>query len=113
GRVAVGLLALVAGSLPSVSADAATPPSGSVSDTAPTTTWSAGPFAVPNVSGTTGTVSCGSPQLCDDYALKVSVPAGYDAGHSLRIAVKWPDSAADFDLYVLDSQGREVAAAAS
>jgi hypothetical protein len=107
------LLALIAGTLPSVSADAATPPSGSVSDTAPTTTWSAGPFAVPNVSGTTGTVSCGNAQPCDDYTLKVSVPVGYDAGHSLRVDVKWPDPAADFDLYVLDADGREVAAAAS
>ncbi|MCZ1004117.1 sialidase family protein [Streptomyces mirabilis] len=113
GRFAVGFLALIAGTLPSVSADAATPPSGSVSDTAPTTTWSAGPFAVPNVSGTAGTVSCGNAQPCDDYALKVSVSAGYDAGHSLRINVRWPDSAADFDLYVLDADGREVAASAS
>ncbi|RVU22220.1 exo-alpha-sialidase [Streptomyces antnestii] len=113
GRVAVGLLALLAGALPTVSADAATPTSGSVSDTAPTYTWSAGPFAVPNVTGTAGTVTCGSPQLCDDHALKVSVPAGYDAGHSLRIDVKWPDSAADFDLYVLGPDGREVAASAS
>ncbi|MGW3357211.1 hypothetical protein ACWDFL_17580 [Streptomyces bungoensis] len=112
GRLAVGFLALAAGTLPSA-ADAATPPSGSVSDTAPTTTWSAGPFAVPNVSGTTGTVSCGTAQPCDDYALKVSVPAGYDAGHSLRIDVRWPDPAADFDLYVLDANGREVAASAS
>jgi hypothetical protein len=113
GRLAVGLLALVTGTLPSVAANAATPASGSVSDTAPTTTWSAGPFAVPNVSGTAGTVSCGTAQPCDDYALKVSVPAGYDAGHSLRIDVGWPDSAADFDLYVLDADGREVAASAS
>ncbi|QIZ01219.2 sialidase family protein [Streptomyces sp. S1D4-11] len=112
-RITVGLLALVAGALPNVSADAAASPSGSVSDTAPTTTWSAGPFVVPNVSGTSGTVSCGNPQLCDDYALKVSVPAGYDAGHSLRIDIKWPDSAADFDVYVLDANGREVAASAS
>ncbi|MFF7976440.1 sialidase family protein [Streptomyces sp. NPDC007905] len=107
------MLALFAGTLPSVSAGATTPPSGSVSDTAPTTTWSAGPFAVPNVSGTTGTVSCGNGQLCDDYSLKVSVPVGYDAGHSLRVDVKWPDSAADFDVYVLDADGREVAASAS
>lgn len=113
GRVVVGLLALIAGTLPSMSADAATPASGTVSDTTPATTWRAGPFAVPNVSGTTGTVSCGDPQLCDDYVLKVSVPVGYDAGHSLRIDVKWPNTAADFDLYVLDSDGHEVAAAAS
>jgi len=112
GRLAVGLLALVAATLP-VTADAATPPSGSVSNAAPTTTWSADPSTVPNVSGTTGTASCGNAQPCDDYALKVSVPAGYDAGHSLRIDVRWPDSAADFDLYVLDAAGREVATSAS
>lgn len=112
GRLAVGLLALVAATLP-VTADAATPPSGSVSNAAPTTTWSADPSTVPNVSGATGTVSCGNAQPCDDYALKVSVPAGYDAGHSLRIDVRWPDSAADFDLYVLDAAGREVATSAS
>ncbi|MFJ8358005.1 sialidase family protein [Streptomyces sp. NPDC093984] len=109
----MGLVALLAGALPGVSADAATPPSGSVSDTAPSTTWSGGPFAVPNVSGTTGTVSCGDPQLCDDYALKVTVPTGYDTGHSLRIGIKWPDTAADFDLYVLGPNGHVVAASAS
>lgn len=62
GRRAVGLLVLVAGTLPGAPAGAATPSSGSVSDTAFTTTWSAGPFAVPNVSGTAGTVSCGHGQ---------------------------------------------------
>lgn len=97
-----------------VSADAATPASGSVSDTAPTTTWSAGPFAVPNVSGTAGgDVTCGDAQLCDDFALRVSVPSGYDAGHSLRIDIKWPNAPADFDLYVLEVDGREIAASAS
>ncbi|MFD9098515.1 hypothetical protein [Streptomyces collinus] len=38
GRLTVGLLVLLAGTLPSGAADAATPPSGSVGDTAPTTT---------------------------------------------------------------------------
>lgn len=113
GRIAIGLLALAAGSLSTVSADAATPASGSVSDTAPTTTWSAGPFAVPNVTGTTGDPTCGDAQLCDDFTLRVSVPSGYDTGHSLRIDVKWPNAAADFDLYVLDAGGREIAASAS
>ncbi|MGW2727418.1 hypothetical protein [Streptomyces sp. NPDC001494] len=58
-------------------------------------------------------MSCATAQPCDDYALKVSVPADYDVGHGLRIDVRWPDSAADFDLYVLDADGREVAASAS
>ncbi|MFF9817814.1 hypothetical protein [Streptomyces sp. NPDC014006] len=112
-HVTIGLLALIAGSVSTAPVDAATPVSGSISDSAPTTTWSAGPFAVPNVSGTTGPVACGDAQPCDDYALRVTVPSGYDADHHLRIDVEWPDSAADFDLYVLDPDGREIAAAAS
>jgi hypothetical protein len=107
---------LAAGSvstLPSGIAGAATPGSGSVSDTSPSANWSAGPFAVPNVTGATGTPSCAGAQFCDEYALKVTVPSGYDTGHSLRISVQWPDAAADFDLYVLGVNGQEIAASAS
>ncbi|MDX6330923.1 MAG: hypothetical protein QOI83_3306 [Streptomycetaceae bacterium] len=115
-RVLIGLIALAAGSastLPGSIAGAATPASGSVSDTSPTATWSAGPFVVPNVTGAAGTPSCADSQFCDDYALQVTVPSGYDAGHSVRISVKWPDAAADFDLYVLGANGQEIAASAS
>ena len=84
-------LAAAAAIVPAV---AATPGSGSVSDTSPTATWTAGPFAVPNVTGQTGEVSCTAATPCDDYALSVDVPAGYDADHSLRVDVTWPDSAA-------------------
>ena len=42
---------------------------------------------------------------CDDYALHVDVPAGYDADHRLRVDVSWPKAAADFDIYVLDASG--------
>jgi len=52
--VAVGLLSVtgVAGAL---SAQAASPTGGSVSDTSRTASWTAGPFAAPNVTGTSGT----------------------------------------------------------
>src|SRR4051794_18582079 len=53
--LAVSALAVAAAIVPAV---AATPGSGSVSDTSPTATWTAGPFAVPNVTGQTGEVSC-------------------------------------------------------
>jgi hypothetical protein len=92
---------------------AASPAGGSVSDTSPSTTWAAGPFAVPNVTGQTGAVTCGAATPCDDYKLSVSVPVGYDAGHSLRVDVKWANSAADFDIYVLDASGAVVSSAAS
>jgi hypothetical protein len=96
-----------------VPAMAASPAGGSVSDTSTTATWTAGPFAVPNVTGTAGDVTCGAASPCDDYKLSVGVPAGYDADHSLRVDVKWANSAADFDLYVLDASGAVVSSAAS
>jgi len=85
-----------------------------VSDSSTTATWTAGPFAVPNATGAAGDPTCGSAATpCDDYKLSVGVPSGYDADHSLRVDVKWPNSAADFDVYVLDSSGAVVSSAAS
>jgi hypothetical protein len=104
-------VALVAQAL--VGADAATPTSGSVTDTATTTTWTAGPFAAPNVTGTAGDPVCGVPTACDDYTLRVSTPAGYGTGHRLTISVSWPNQAADFDVYVLDAAGNTVGTSAS
>jgi len=83
-----------------------------VSDTSRTASWTAGPFAAPNVTGTSGTVTC-APGLCDDFALHVSTPAGYGDTHQLTVKVAWPVAAADFDVYLLDSAGNEVASAAS
>src|SRR5690348_6974561 len=97
GRRTGVLVALAAGALlvPLISgAGAATPTSGTVSDTAPSTTWSAGPFAVPNPTGAAGTPDC-SAAPCDDYALHVSTPAGYDTGHQLAISISWANTAAD------------------
>jgi hypothetical protein len=104
--VAVGTAAVV----PAV---AATPAGGAVSESSPSATWTAGPFAVPNVTGQTGEVTCSDATPCDDYSLSVDAPAGYDADHSVRVDVQWPTSAADFDLYVLDSTGAVVSSAAS
>ena len=92
---------------------AATPTGGSLSPSAPNLHYTAGPFAVPNVTGTTGTVDCSAPGSCDDYALNVATPAGSAASYTVKVSVSWPNSAADFDIYLLDSAGREVAAAAS
>lgn len=106
--LAVGLTAVL---LPP--ADAATPASGTVSDTSPSVRYTAGPFVAPNVTGTAGAVNCTAPQSCDDYALTVATPAGYGTTHSLKVTVSWPTAAADFDVYLLDSAGREVGVAAS
>ncbi len=94
------------------SAQAATPTSGSISDTSGPVQWTAGPFAAANVSGSAGDVACG-PQLCDDFPLHVSTPAGYGSTHQLTVKVAWAQAAADFDIYLLDSTGAVVASAAS
>lgn len=109
--VAIGLVALLAaGQLP---ASAATPVSGTISDASTTAAWSAGPFATPNATGNAGPPICGAPTLCDDYALTVATPAGYGSSNRLTVRVDWTNPAADFDIYLLDSAGREVSAAAS
>ena len=98
----------------SLPAGAATPASGEISDTSPATSWSAGPFTVPNTTGAAGSPVCDAPQSCDDFTLDVKVPSGYDDGHTVRIDITWPNAAADFDLYVLDARtGDEISAAAS
>jgi len=104
-----GLVAAVAVAAPAL---AATPDSGSLTDTSTSVQWTAGPFAAPNVTGTTGDVTCG-PGLCDDFALHVSTPASYGDAHQLTIKVGWANSAADFDVYLLNQQGAVVASAAS
>ncbi|HEX6500141.1 MAG TPA: sialidase family protein [Micromonosporaceae bacterium] len=107
-----GATALVATAV-TVPADAATPTTGSVSSTSPSTQWTGGPFAVPNATATAGALTCGTATPCDDYGLTVDVPGGYDAGNDLKVSVSWPNSAADFDVYLLDSTGTVVGEAAS
>jgi hypothetical protein len=110
--MAVG--AVLAAGVTVSTADAATPTEGSVSDTSTTATWSGGPFPAPNTTGTAlDQPNCDVPQSCDDFTLHVSTPAGYGTDHDLVIKVGWTNTAADFDVYLLDAQGNTVASAAS
>jgi hypothetical protein len=94
--------------------EASTPSSGTVSDTATSTSWGGGPFVAPNTTGTAlDAPDCTLPQSCDDFALTVSTPAGYGDQHQLVVLVSWPNTAADFDAYLLDGAGNTVASAAS
>jgi hypothetical protein len=113
--VAVAIAALAAATLTSATAsDASTPTAGTVTDSSPVTTWGGGPFAVANVTGTAlDQPDCSVPQSCDDYTLHVSTPAGYDTDHQLKIDVSWSNTAADFDVYVLDAAGNVVGTSAS
>jgi hypothetical protein len=93
---------------------ASNPAEGTVSDTSTSVTWSGGPFVAPNATATAlGAPDCTVPMSCDDFTLHVSTPAGYDTGHALKIDVAWPNTAADFDIYVLDAAGNTVGTSAS
>ncbi len=108
------IAALLAFGLSAVPGTASTPSSGTLSSTSAVVTWGGGPFTVPNLTGTaTGAPDCSAPQSCDDFTLKVSTTAAYGSTHVLKIDVSWPTAAADFDLYVLDAAGNEVATSAS
>jgi hypothetical protein len=112
----VGLAAasLVGGMLTLSSAQASTPTAGSVSDSSTSTSWGGGPFAAPNVTGNAlDQPDCTAPDSCDDFTLHVSTPAGYGDAHELQIKTSWTNTAADFDVYLLDQQGNVVASAAS
>jgi len=96
-----------------VAASGSTPSSGTVTDTSGAKTWTGGPFAAPNATATAGDPVCTLPQSCDDYALTVATPPGYGDTNNLKVSVSWPNSAADFDVYLLNSAGATVATAAS
>ena len=111
---AVALLGgLTAGAFTVGPADAATPAKGTVSGTSRTVSYTSGPFTAANVTGTAGTVDCTVPGSCDDYTLTVSTPAGFGSNNSLKITSSWANSAADYDIYLLDSAGNEVGSSAS
>jgi len=113
-RLVVIAAALVGGGLAAGGVDAATPTSGTVSPSSPNASFTAGPFAVANTSGNAGPVMCAAPAApCDNFTLHVNTPAGYGTGHSMNVAVSWPNPAADFDLYLLDASGKQIASSAS
>jgi hypothetical protein len=94
-------------------AQAATPSSGTVTAQTTSVTYSAGPFVVPNVTGAAGAVTCNTAAPCDDFKLTVDVPSTYASSYNLTLKIQWPNSAADFDMYVLDAGGNIVGSAAS
>jgi CARDB len=98
----------------STAAQASSPAQGSISDASTSVSWGGGPFVVPNPSAqASGLPDCTAPSSCDDYTLHVSTPAGYGDMHALKIGVGWPQTSADFDVYVLDQAGNPVGQAAS
>jgi hypothetical protein len=80
---------------------AATPPSGTVTETTPFE-YTSGPFLISNPSGGVpgAEPACNAEQPCDDFALTVSVPAGFENTHNLVITTSWPNEVEDYDTYL-------------
>src|SRR5437016_10832683 len=86
---------------------AATPSSGTLTDTSGPLTYTAGPFFVANPTPILfvdqGPECSGSAQPCDNYALTVTLPAGYAAAHpnaAIKVTVMCTDNgscASDYD----------------
>ena len=114
-RLALVVLAaaLVVAGLLRGPADAASPASGSVDPASPQATWTGGPFVAPNVTAQVGDPVCDVPTSCDDYKLHVSAGSRYADDHQLKVRVGWQNTAADFDIYLLDDAGNVVSSAAS
>ncbi len=93
-----------------LTAMAATPSSGTLTDGSGPLTYSAGPFNTPNptpVPEVDVGPQCNNPtQPCDDFALTVALPSGYTAAHpnaAVKVTLSWIDSGtgkSDYDLYI-------------
>ena len=76
--------------------------------------WSGGPFVAPNATGNAlDQPDCTAPQSCDDFTLHVARRPATAATHTLNVKVSWTNTAADFDVYVLDKAGNVVGTSAS
>ena len=93
-----------------VSLWAASPSSGTLTTASGPITYSSGPFNVPNptpIPEVDVGPECNNPlQPCDEYALTVSLPAGYMATYpnaAIKVTAAWTDAlagASDYDLYL-------------
>jgi len=84
-RVLIAFSLCSIGALLAVFSFASTPSSGTLTDTSGLLSYTAGPFFVVNPTPILfvdqGPECSGSAQPCDDFALTVTLPAGYAAGH--------------------------------
>src|SRR5437870_11895376 len=109
-RVFAAFLLCSAAAMLAMLSFAATPSSGTLTDTSGPQTYTAGPFFVANPTPIlfldTGPECFGSAQPCDNYALTVTLPSGYAAAHpnaAVKVTLSWTDNgsgASDYDLYI-------------
>ena len=118
--VSLAALALLVGVL-EPSAIASDPTAGTIGPAAPTVAWQ-GPDISATTAGPSDTECSAAPALpdrpfdgyCDDFTLTVDVPAAYWDSHTGQVTLDVTGTvpAEDFDLYVYDAAGQEVASSA-
>src|SRR5436309_654630 len=109
-RVLIAFSLCSIGALLAVFSFASTPSSGTLTDTSGLLSYTAGPFFVANPTPILfvdqGPECSGSAQPCDDFALTVTLPAGYAAAHpnaAVKVTLAWNDAgsgSSDYDLYI-------------
>ena len=96
---------------------AATPSSGTLTDTTTTLTYTAGPFVVPNVTdNVNGTPTCSATvpaEQCDTYTLTVNVAAADKTTKQINVSISFPNATGEFDVFVFDSKNNLIASDAA
>ncbi|MFN2477094.1 MAG: hypothetical protein ABR526_12235, partial [Chthoniobacterales bacterium] len=108
-RLLAAFILCVSSAMLAVLAFASTPSSGTLSDTTPLLTYTAGPFNTPNQTPVPlvdkGPTCNGTTNPCDSYALTLSLPAGYvttNPNASIKVTMSWKDTGSgqsDYDFY--------------
>ncbi len=91
--------AFLVASLPFL-ANAADPPSGTISESTPELGYTGGPFVISNPAG-----ACGIGLPCDNFELTVELPEDYVTTHpdaTIDVTIAWDDPNEDYDLSVYD-----------
>ncbi|MFJ2187167.1 TIM-barrel domain-containing protein [Kitasatospora sp. NPDC087861] len=114
----VALTSIAAAAGPTLPARAATPGSAVLDQGHQSVTWQSPQYAKGTLGGATACPSAAQDPggaVCDHFDLTVNVPAGYWADNpegGVPVSVQWQNATDDFDLYIYDANGKEVAESA-
>lgn len=98
-------------------AEAANPASGSIDPSSPSASWTGQLYPASVVALPDQCPPAADPVnlICDHFLLTVDVPESYWETHTggAQVTISWADASNDFDLYVYDRAGNQVAMSAS